>query len=49
MDEWFAATSNYTVRCPLRCDLSALSAQQHDPDQAAVAADVQIIEATSFV
>lgn len=46
MDEWFAATSNYTVRCPLRCDLSA---HQHDADQAAVAADVQIIEATSFV
>lgn len=46
MDEWFAATSDYTVRCPLRCDLSA---QQHDADQAAVAADVQIIEATSFV
>eukprot|EP00435_Cladocopium_sp_Y103_P030700 s2845_g7.t1 len=35
MHDWFAATSNYTVRCPLRCPLPAATA--HDPDQAAAA------------
>ena len=46
MDDWFEATSNYTVRCPLRCNLAAAI----DPNAAAaaVAADVQI-EATSFM
>eukprot|EP00435_Cladocopium_sp_Y103_P034656 s3256_g9.t1 len=46
VDDWFEATSNYTVRCPLRCNLAAAT----DPNAAAaaVAADVQI-EATSFM